>query len=160
MPMTRSWTLPILLGLCGAVIATGLFLARGSGAAAPVLLWFMLLAVVYSPVIFPRSISAQEARRRSTVDGRPVVFWRPGCKYCLRLRIKLGRDADQALWVNIWRDPAGAAAVRAVNGGDETVPTVVLAGRPYVNPDPGWLRDQLSAAVRNGGTAEDSGGCR
>ncbi|MEW2256686.1 glutaredoxin domain-containing protein [Streptomyces sp. NPDC047869] len=156
--MTRSWTVPLLLGLCGAVIATGLFLGRGPGAARPVLLWFLLLAVVYSPVVFPRSVSAREARSRSTADGRPVVFWRPGCKYCLRLRFRLGRDAGRLHWVDIWRDPAGAAAVRAVNGGDETVPTVVLAGRPYVNPDPGWLRDQLSAAVRDGGTAADSGG--
>jgi hypothetical protein len=57
-------------------------------------------------VWFPRSISAQEAQRRSAVDGRPVVFWRPGCKYCLRLRIRLGRSARQLHWVNIWRDPA------------------------------------------------------
>ncbi|GGW59095.1 membrane protein [Streptomyces lucensis JCM 4490] len=142
------------------MIATGLSLGRGPGAAAPVLLWFVLLAVVYSPVIFPRSISAQEARIRSVADGRPVVFWRPGCKYCVRLRVALGRSADQVHWVNIWRDPAGAAAVRAVNGGDETVPTVVLEGRPYVNPDPAWLRDRLSTTVRSGTTTQDPGDSR
>ncbi|MFF9177568.1 glutaredoxin domain-containing protein [Streptomyces sp. NPDC014793] len=158
--MTRSWTVPALIGLCGVVIATGLFLGRGPGAAAPVLVWFVLLAVVYSPVIFPRPVGAEEARRRGAVDGRPIVYWRPGCKYCLRLRIGLGRDADRLHWVDIWRDPAGAAEVRAVNGGDETVPTVVIAGRPYVNPDPAWLRGRLSPAVRGGGTAEDPEGRR
>lgn len=98
-------------------------------------------------LIFPRSISAQEAQRRSAVDGRPVVFWRPGCKYCIRLRIRLGRSARQLHWVNIWRDPAGAAAVRAANDGNETVPTLVVAGQPHTNPDPEWVREQLSPSA-------------
>lgn len=84
-------------------------------------------------------------RRRGAVDGRPLVFWRPGCGYCLRLRLRLGRRARLAHWVNIWRDPAAAAAVGAVNDGNETVPTVVVAGRPYTNPDPAWVRERLHA---------------
>ncbi|MBT2511774.1 hypothetical protein J7I98_39635 [Streptomyces sp. ISL-98] len=107
----------------------------------------MLLAGVNSPPIFPRSISALEAQRRSAADGRPVVFWRPGCKYCVRLRIRLGRSARQVHWVNIWRDPAGSAAVRAANDGNETVPTVIVAGWPHTNPDPAWMREQLSRSA-------------
>lgn len=114
------------------------------GTAAALLLPFVLLAGVNSPLVFPRSIGALEAQRRSAVDGRPVVFWRPACKYCLRLRFRLGRSARRVHWVDIWRDPAGAAAVRAANEGNETVPTVVVAGRPHVNPDPAWVREQLS----------------
>lgn len=57
----------------------------------------------------------REAQRRSAVDGRPVVFWRPGCAYCMRLRVRLGRGSRQVYWVDIWRDPAGAAAVRAAD---------------------------------------------
>ncbi|MCI3272310.1 hypothetical protein [Streptomyces cylindrosporus] len=41
----------------------------------------------------------------------------------------------------------GAAAVRAANDGNETVPTVVVAGRPHTNPDPEWVREQLSQSV-------------
>lgn len=37
-----------------------------------------------------------------------------------------------------------AAALRAVNDGAETVPTVMVKGRPYVNPDPHWVRTQVS----------------
>lgn len=70
-------------------------------------------------------------------DSRPVVFWRPGCKCCIRLRIRLGRSARQSHWVNIWRDTAGAAAVRAANDGNETVPTVVAAGQPHTTLGPG-----------------------
>ncbi|MDT0466427.1 glutaredoxin domain-containing protein [Streptomyces gibsoniae] len=142
--MTRAWILPVLLVLGGTVMATVLTSEGSLGTAVVILLAFVLLAGVNSPLIFPRSIGAQEAQRRSAADGRPVVFWRPGCTYCLRLRVRLGRSARQLHWVDIWRDPAGAAAVRAANDGNETVPTVVVAGRPYVNPDPEWVREQLS----------------
>lgn len=139
----RAWILPMLFVLSGAVVATGLVLRGSTGAAVALPLVFVLLAGVNSPLIFPRSIGALEAQRRSAVDGRPVVFWRPGCMYCLRLRIRLGRSARQLHWVDIWRDADGAAVVRAANDGNETVPTVVVAGRPHVNPDPEWVRGQL-----------------
>ncbi|MFC5661850.1 glutaredoxin domain-containing protein [Kitasatospora misakiensis] len=145
--MMRAWILPILLVLSGSAVAVGQSFKGSPGMAAALLLAFLALAGVNSPLIFPRSIGAQEAQRRGAVDGRPVVFWRPGCKYCIRLRIRLGRNARQLHWVNIWRDPAGAAAVRAANDGNETVPTVVVAGRPRTNPDPAWVREQLSPSA-------------
>lgn len=145
--MMRVWILPTLLVLCGSVVATGLILKGNPGTAAALLPAFLALAGVNSPLIFPTSIGAREAQRRSVVDGRPVVFWRPGCTYCIRLRIRLGRRARRMHWVNIWQDPAGAAAVRAANDGNETVPTVVVAGRPHTNPDPRWVREQLSPST-------------
>ncbi|MFF4113345.1 glutaredoxin domain-containing protein [Streptomyces sp. NPDC001714] len=145
--MMRAWILPILFVLCGAALATGLSSKGSPGTAAALLLMFLVLAGVNSPLVFPRSIGALEAQRRSAADGRPVVFWRPGCTYCMRLRIRLGRSARQAHWVNIWRDPAGAAAVRAANDGNETVPTVVVAGRTHTNPDPEWVREQFSPSA-------------
>ncbi|WP_145768380.1 glutaredoxin domain-containing protein [Streptomyces brevispora] len=149
--MMRAWILPMLFVLGGSVVATGLILSGVPGEAAALLLLFVLLAVVHSPLVFPRSIGALEAQRRSAVDGRPVVFWRSGCKYCLRLRIRLGRSARQLHWVDIWSDPAGAAVVRAVNDGNETVPTVVVTGRPHVNPDPEWVREQLGQSPESMG---------
>ncbi len=134
----------MLLVLSGSAVATGQIFTGSLGTAAAVLPAFLALAIVNSPLFFPRSTSAQEAQRRSAVDGRPVVFWRPGCTYCIRLRIRLGRSARRLHWVDIWRDPAGAAAVRAANDGNETVPTVVVASKPHTNPDPAWVREQLS----------------
>ncbi|MBN0042956.1 hypothetical protein JS756_02250 [Streptomyces actuosus] len=145
--MTRAWISPLLFVLGGATAAAGLFSTGSPGAAGAVLLVFLLLAGVNSPLMFPRSIGALEARSRSAVDGRPIVFWRPGCAYCLRLRIRLGRSARRVHWVDIWRDPAAAAAVRAVNDGNETVPTVVVAGRSHTNPDPEWVREQLASSA-------------
>ncbi|MFE6410498.1 hypothetical protein ACFVOR_26640 [Streptomyces sp. NPDC057837] len=45
-------------------------------------------------------------------------------------------------WVDIRHDPEGAAVVRADTGGGETVPTVRVAGRPHVDPDPARVREQ------------------
>ncbi|MFK0150623.1 glutaredoxin domain-containing protein [Streptomyces sp. NPDC090499] len=145
--MMRVWTLPVVFVLCGSAFATGLLVKGSPGTAAALLLAFLALAGVNSPLVFPRSIGAGEAQRRSAADGRPVVFWRPGCTYCMRLRIRLGRSARQLYWVDIWRDPAGAAAVRAANDGNETVPTVVVAGQPHTNPDPAWVRAQVAPPV-------------
>ncbi|MEU6862253.1 glutaredoxin domain-containing protein [Streptomyces sp. NPDC046876] len=140
--MTRAWIPSVLFVLCGSALA-GLTFKGSPGKAAVLLLMFLALAGVNSPLIFPKSIGVLEAQRRSAADGRPVVLWRPGCKYCIRLRIRLGRSAHRLHWVNIWRDPAGASAAREANNGNETVPTVIVAGRPHTNPDPAWVRAQL-----------------
>ncbi|NDZ77698.1 hypothetical protein G3I19_03980 [Streptomyces sp. SID10853] len=145
--MMRAWVSPMLLVVSGSVVATELISGGNPIAATVLLLLFLLLAGLTSPLIFPRSIGVLEAQRRSAVDGRPIVFWRPGCTYCLRLRIRLGRSARHVHWVDIWRDPAGAAVVRSANDGNETVPTLVIAGRPHVNPDPEWVREQLCPPV-------------
>lgn len=145
--MMRVWVLPLLLVFCGVGVAAGWWSGGSPGAAVVGLVVFLGLAWVCSPLVFPRSVGAQEARRLSALDGRPVVFWRPGCTYCMRLRIRLGRQARHLYWVDIWRDPAGAAAVRAVNEGNETVPTVFVDGRPHTNPDPAWVRELLSRSA-------------
>lgn len=36
--------------------------------------------------------------------------------------------------------------MRGVNDGNETVPTLLVAGRPYTNPDPAWVREQVSSS--------------
>ncbi|WP_232835964.1 glutaredoxin domain-containing protein [Actinocorallia populi] len=139
----RGWMVSLLLAVVGLAVAVRRVGEGAPGQAAVWLVVFLVIAVGLSPLAFPRSVGAAEARRRSAEDGRPIVYWRPGCRYCLRLRVRLGTAARRAHWVDIWRDPEGAAAVRAVTGGDETVPTVVVAGRSRVNPDPAWLRRQL-----------------
>ncbi|MFF9510673.1 mycoredoxin [Streptomyces sp. NPDC014724] len=75
-----------------------------------------------------------------------VVYWRPGCPYCMKLRLQLRLTKLRYTEVNIWRDPEAAAFVRSVADGNETVPTVTVAGRPMVNPS----RRQVLEAVRAG----------
>lgn len=78
--------------------------------------------------------------------GGVLVYWRPGCPYCALLRLGLRGARVSATWVNIWEDRAAAARVRAITGGDETVPTVVVGARALVNPS----ARQVAAAVRDG----------
>ncbi|HEY1652340.1 MAG TPA: glutaredoxin domain-containing protein [Acidimicrobiales bacterium] len=65
-----------------------------------------------------------------------TVFWRPGCPYCWRLRTRLKLAGVHVDEVNIWESPDGAAIVRSVAGGDETVPTVRIGTTSLVNPSP------------------------
>lgn len=67
-------------------------------------------------------------------EDEVVVYWRPGCPFCSTLRRRLAKGGLATREVNIWDDPDGAARVRAAAGGDETVPTVAVAGRVLVNP--------------------------
>ncbi|MFJ9736657.1 glutaredoxin domain-containing protein [Streptomyces sp. NPDC101166] len=145
--MVRGWGWAVVLAVCGVFLASWVGLRGGPGVGLAVLVVFLGVAGVHSPLVFPRSVGALEAQRRSALDGRPVVYWRPGCAYCLRLRLRLGRGARRLHWVDIWRDRDGAAVVRAINDGNETVPTVVVDGRPHTNPDPEWVRK----VVRSGG---------
>lgn len=87
---------------------------------------------------------------QNTDSQRVVIFWRPGCVFCLRLRAALGPAARKATWLNIFSDASAAAFVRDHNAGNETVPTVILDGTVLTNPDPGVVRRALT----------DSGGPR
>ncbi|MFD7862435.1 glutaredoxin domain-containing protein [Streptomyces sp. NPDC059783] len=145
--MRRVWGVPVLYLLVGAVLAAALFAEGSTAGGVAVAVVFLVIALVHSPLFFPASTGAAEALRRGAADGRPVVFWRPGCAYCIRMRLRLGRSARRMHWVDIWSDPAGAAEVRAANDGDETVPTVFVAGRPHTNPPPAWVRGQLDASA-------------
>jgi mycoredoxin len=74
-----------------------------------------------------------------SAPGRPThapitVYTRPGCRYCFLLRRRLRRRKLTFTEINIWSDPEAAAAVRAVADGNETVPTVHVAGQWLVNP--------------------------
>lgn len=68
--MMRTWSLPALFTLCGLLVATGLVLSGSPGEAAALLLMFLLLAGMHSSLVFPSSMSAPEAQRRSAVDGQ------------------------------------------------------------------------------------------
>ncbi|WP_370618495.1 glutaredoxin domain-containing protein [Mumia qirimensis] len=147
--MTRSWSVAVRIWVAGGLLVGVLAYAGEAGLAIAEGLVLAALGLALSPLVFPRSLPAQEAQRRSAGDGRPIVYWRPGCRFCLRLRLRLGRRGREARWVNIWADPDGAAAVRAATGGDETVPTVVLDGVAVVNPDPAVVRSACLASGRS-----------
>ena len=74
---------------------------------------------------------------------RPIVYRRDRCGYCRNLEHRLRAAGVEYESRDIWADPAAAAFVRSVNGGAETVPTVVLGERVLVNPPPADLLREL-----------------
>lgn len=89
----------------------------------------------------PASVSAADGAR-AAAEGRVVVYWRKGCPFCQRLRLRLGTQVREVVWVDVWADPDASAYVRSVNDGNEVVPTVVIGGVPHTNPPP---REVLAA---------------
>ena len=139
--VVRRWWLS---GWVAAVAVVPLLLtARPSTSDLVVSALLLLAAWVLSPRFFPTSPSDRDARRLARETGVPVVYWRPGCSWCLRLRIALGRTGNRAVWVDVTRDTAASARVRAANSGDETVPTVFVGDAPTTNPRPAWVRERL-----------------
>lgn len=75
------------------------------------------------------------------MSAAPVeVLWRPGCPFCVKLRMGLMLLGVRATWRNIWDDPEASALVRAHNQGNETVPTVRIGSVVLTNPSAGKVR--------------------
>lgn len=77
-------------------------------------------------------------------DDEVVIYWRPDCVFCLDLLLRLKWTRLRYRKVDIRKDADARAFVRSVADGNETVPTVVVAGRALVNPS----KRELIAAVR------------
>ena len=68
------------------------------------------------------------------------------CGFCRRLKSQLARDGIEVREIDIEVDPSAAAFVMSVNGGNQTVPTVVFAdGSALTNPSAAQVRDRLMA---------------
>ena len=75
--------------------------------------------------------------------SRLTMYTTVWCGYCVRLKRALEREGIEFDEVDIEQDPQAADFVMSVNGGNATVPTIVLPdGRALTNPP---LPDLLSA---------------
>lgn len=114
--------------------------------------WGVVVPVLYagaglwaSPIGDRHTHTQAEVQAMAGHERPVVVYARPGCSFCLRLRVVL-LGAPQPVWVDIWDDPDAAAFVRSVNDGDETVPTVVVDDEVTTNPPPARVRNALQVA--------------
>ncbi|MDQ1624768.1 MAG: mycoredoxin [Actinomycetota bacterium] len=68
------------------------------------------------------------------------------CGYCRRLKSQMERAGIAYVEVDIENDPAAAELVMSVNGGNQTVPTVVFSdGSALANPSLAQVQDRLAA---------------
>lgn len=134
------------IGLAALGIGMGALIGRDS-VPGGVLIFIVLLAMAYwlSPWRGGRSVRHGELESLPPEDRRVVIYWRPGCMYCARLKRALGRDRNRATWINIWQDDRAAEFVRSVNDGNEVVPTVVIDGTTHTNPNPELVRHSLTS---------------
>ena len=67
------------------------------------------------------------------------------CAFCKRLKSQLARDGIEMTEVNIEEDPGAADYVMSVNGGNQTVPTVVFPdGSAMTNPSAAQVKERLN----------------
>ncbi|MCA1782549.1 MAG: hypothetical protein LC679_10365 [Intrasporangiaceae bacterium] len=103
--MRWLWIIVLLTSavVVGSVLSAGdVIRAVGYGALGVAVAWWL------SPRQGGRSARHDEVMERAESEREVVIYWRPGCVFCARLRGRLGRAGRKATWVNIWQDEAGA----------------------------------------------------
>ena len=80
----------------------------------------------------------------------PLVYACSGCSSAAQMAnhfaLKLDREGVAYTTVDIEEDPAAADYVMSVNGGNQTVPTVVFSdGSALTNPSLAQVKDKLAA---------------
>jgi len=83
------------------------------------------------------------------VSQRVTMYTTQWCGFCRRLKSQLAREGIEVAEVDIERDPAAADYVMSVNGGNQTVPTIVFSdGTALTNPSAAQVRDRLATLVK------------
>ena len=97
--------------------------------------------MLHQPVISP-------TLRRLRVPGQLTMYTTTWCGFCRNLKKQLAREGIEIAEVDIERDPAAAEFVMSVNGGNQTVPTVVFPdGTALCNPSAAQVKAQLAASA-------------
>ncbi|TNU76007.1 mycoredoxin [Miniimonas arenae] len=79
--------------------------------------------------------------------GTITMFSTTWCGYCRRLKTQLDKEGIAYTEVNIEQEPGAAEFVENVNGGNQTVPTVLFPdGSALTNPSLAQVRSQLADA--------------
>ena len=75
-----------------------------------------------------------------------TMYSTPWCGYCRRLKSQMEREGISYVEVDIEELPDAAAYVMSINGGNQTVPTVVLPdGTALTNPSLAEVKARLAA---------------
>ncbi|TNY38427.1 mycoredoxin [Thermomonospora catenispora] len=82
----------------------------------------------------------------SAPTGKLTMYTTSWCGFCKRLKSQLARDGIYLHEVDIERDPEAAEFVMSVNGGNQTVPTVVFPdGTVMTNPPAKKVKQHLES---------------
>jgi mycoredoxin len=80
------------------------------------------------------------------VSDQLTMYTTPWCGFCRNLKRQLARDGIEMVEIDIERDAVAAEFVMSVNGGNQTVPTVLFPdGTALTNPSAAQVKAQLAA---------------
>lgn len=75
-----------------------------------------------------------------------TMYSTPWCGYCHRLKSQMDREGIAYTVVDIEQEPDAALIVEQVNGGNQTVPTLVYSdGSAQTNPSLAQVKEKLAA---------------
>jgi mycoredoxin len=88
-----------------------------------------------------------DVRRDSArMTGSVTMYTTPWCGYCHRLKGQMDREGIAYDVVDIEEHPEAAQLVESVNGGNQTVPTLVYPdGSAQTNPSVMQVKEKLAA---------------
>jgi mycoredoxin len=90
-------------------------------------------------------MTAQISGQTEQVTGQLTMYSTSWCGYCHRLKSQLDREGIEYDVVDIEQDPTAADLVMSVNGGNQTVPTLVYAdGSAHTNPSLAQVKAKLA----------------
>jgi mycoredoxin len=76
--------------------------------------------------------------------GSLTIYSTPWCGYCKRLKLQLGREDISFEEIDIEQDISAAEYVMKVNGGNQTVPTLIFPdGSALTNPSLAQIKGKL-----------------
>jgi mycoredoxin len=85
------------------------------------------------------------------VAGQLTMYTTNWCGFCRRLKSQLARAGIDLVEINIEADPAAAEFVMGVNGGNQTVPTLVFPdGSAMVNPSAAQVQARMAELAAAG----------
>jgi mycoredoxin len=90
--------------------------------------------------------ASHAAAQAAAGDGDVIVYWRPCCRYCDRLKLNLGSARHDVSWVNILRDSEAAEFVTTYRDGSQTVPTAATGAGEMIDATPAAIKAALGAA--------------
>jgi mycoredoxin len=84
-------------------------------------------------------------RKEAAVPEPLTMYTTRWCGFCRRLKNQLAREGIEMREVDIEADPAACEYVMSVNGGNQTVPTVVFPdGSAMTNPSAAQVKNRLA----------------
>ena len=79
------------------------------------------------------------------MPGQLIMYTTSWCGFCRNLKKQLAREGIEISEVDIEQDQAAADYVMSVNGGNQTVPTILFPdGTALVNPSAAQVRSRLA----------------